>query len=108
MKKNYSKITNRMSSTDTSENVPACKIEEDENMEGSIPELDPPKEPKQAEVLNCSKLNVRAEPTKLSDVLCVIDSGTTVSIIEYHSVDWAHITVLGKNGYVMRAYIKEV
>jgi len=66
-----------------------------------------PKEPTLATVSNCSRLNVRADPNKLSDVTGVLNAGDTIFVGSIHE-GWAHIkTNSGIEGYVMGAYIKE-
>lgn len=63
---------------------------------------------KPAVVVNCEKLNVRVEPTKESDVVCVIDKGTEVTIIDDpDNEDWLWIyTKDNAEGYSMRNYLK--
>lgn len=58
-------------------------------------------------VTNCSKLNVRVEPSIDADVVCVLNSATEVEIDLDNSTDeWFSIcTAAGIDGYCMRKFI---
>lgn len=58
-------------------------------------------------VINCTKLNVRAEPDSKSDVLCVLDVKSEIKIDVGESTnDWFRIcTATGVDGYCMRKYV---
>ena len=56
-------------------------------------------------VVNCSRLNVRANPSKNADVVRIANAGETVQIDLTNSTDeWYKID----DGYCMRQYIREV
>ena len=55
--------------------------------------------------VNCSKLNVRKEPSIHSTPLCIIEHGTRMEISEFDG-EWAKIlTPDGVSGYCMRKFI---
>lgn len=58
-------------------------------------------------VINCTKLNVRAEPDAKSDVLCVLDVKSEIKIdVDKSSDKWFRVcTATGIEGYCMRQYI---
>ena len=55
--------------------------------------------------VNCSKLNVRKEPSINSVPLCIIEHGTRMEISEFNG-EWVKIlTPDGVSGYCMREFI---
>ena len=55
--------------------------------------------------VNCSKLNVRKEPSIHSTPLCIIEHGTRMEISEFDG-EWVKIlTPDGVSGYCMRRFI---
>lgn len=60
-------------------------------------------------VCDCAKLNVRAQPSMDSEVLCTIDKGTKISIKHDGSnEDWYGVIVGSKtHGYCMKEFIKD-
>ena len=55
--------------------------------------------------VNCSKLNVRKEPSIHSTPLCIIEHGTRMEISEFNG-EWVKIlTPDGVSGYCMREFI---
>lgn len=55
--------------------------------------------------VNCSKLNVRKEPSINSVPLCIIEHGTRIEISEFNG-EWVKIlTPDGVSGYCMREFI---
>ena len=55
--------------------------------------------------VNCSKLNVRKEPSINSVPLCIIEHGTRMEISEFNG-EWVKIlTPDGVSGYCMRKFI---
>ena len=55
--------------------------------------------------VNCSKLNVRKEPSINSVPLCIIEHGTKMEISEFNG-EWVKIlTPDGVSGYCMRKFI---
>ena len=62
-------------------------------------------------VVNCAKLNIRAEANAKAEVLCVIDADTVVEIIEEESTDDFYAVSFDKDdklveGYCMKQYIE--
>ena len=55
--------------------------------------------------VNCSKLNVRKEPSIHSNPLCIVEHGTRMEIGEFNG-EWVKIlTPDGVSGYCMRKFI---
>ena len=55
--------------------------------------------------VNCSKLNVRKEPSIHSNPLCIVEYGTRMEISEFNG-EWVKIlTPDGVSGYCMREFI---
>lgn len=63
-------------------------------------------------VVNCEKLNIREKPSLFAEVLCVINKGEEVEIIEEESTDDFYAVIYGGNksvsvtGFCMKQYIK--
>ena len=80
----------------------------EETVEEAIEEVTEAEE-KSAEVafgkVNCSKLNVRKEPSIHSNPLCIVEHGTRMEISEFNG-EWVKIlTPDGVSGYCMREFI---
>ena len=80
-----------------------------EPVEETVEEIIEPVEEKSTEVVfgkvNCSKLNVRKEPSIHSTPLCIIEHGTRMEISEFDG-EWVKIlTPDGVSGYCMRKFI---
>lgn len=58
-------------------------------------------------VVNCTKLNVRAEPAANGEIICVLDVMSEVKIdVAKSTEEWFKIcTVTGVEGYCMRKFI---
>lgn len=58
-------------------------------------------------VVNCTKLNVRKEPNKESEIVCKVDSGSELMIDTTKSTDdWYSVcTEAGIEGFCMKEYI---
>lgn len=59
-------------------------------------------------VVDCSKLNVRSEPSLFADVVCVLDvaSEIKIDVAQSHN-EWFKIcTAAGTEGYCMRKFVK--
>lgn len=58
-------------------------------------------------VVDCAKLNVREQPDRTADVVCVLEKNTEVEIDTTVDNDgWYHIcTAAGIEGYCMKEYI---
>ena len=55
--------------------------------------------------VNCSKLNVRKEPSIHSNPLCIVEHGTSMEIGEFND-EWIKVlTPDGVSGYCMRKFI---
>lgn len=69
---------------------------------------DIPPQPMFGLVSDCFKLNVRTEPNKESDVMCVIEENEEVMIDPYYSTeDWYKVyTKEGVDGFCMKEFIK--
>lgn len=78
-----------------------------------IPEVaTPPEEEARAAklpgiVCNCTRLNVRKEPNKMSDVIAVLEAGSEVQLVSEEPVNGFYnvITADGREGYCMCDYI---
>lgn len=59
-------------------------------------------------VVGCAKLNVRAEASLFSDVICTLNTQSEIEInIEKSDKDWFYIcTATGVEGYCMRKYVE--
>lgn len=55
-----------------------------------------------ARVVNCEKVNFRAEPN--GEKLAILDAGTEVTIHEEEGI-WSYVSVAGKFGYIMSEYL---
>ena len=88
-------------STATTEYVPAVGI----NVE---PVAAPTPKPTTGIVTGCSKLNVRAEPETIADILCILDVNSEVMIdMGKSNREWFKVTTAsGIDGYCMRKFIK--
>lgn len=58
-------------------------------------------------VVNCSKLNIREEPTVESNVVCVLDVKSEIEIdVTKSDNEWFKVyTVTGIEGYCMRKFV---
>ena len=55
--------------------------------------------------VNCSKLNVRKEPSINSNPLCIVEYGTRMEINEFNG-EWIKVLTLdGVSGYCMRKFV---
>ena len=89
-------------------NKPESEQVKEETVEEAIEEVTEAEE-KSAEVafgkVNCSKLNVRKEPSIHSNPLCIVEHGTRMEISEFNG-EWVKIlTPDGVSGYCMREFI---
>lgn len=96
---NYSKMST------TVETTPAITVVDRE------PDIDitpaAPTKPIDGFVSGCKKLNVRIEPSITSDVVCIVDEGTTLMIDQSESTDkWFKVyTETGVEGYCMKNFV---
>lgn len=58
-------------------------------------------------VANCAKLNVRVKPSVKTDVVCVLDAKTEVTIdVDKSNDEWLKVrTAAGADGYCMRKFV---
>lgn len=96
--------------------APEVKMEVEKNEVVTAPEIDLVQEtvetvslPKTVEgvVVNCLKLNVRVEPSKDAEVVCILDAMSEVKIdVGESTPDWFKITTaIGTEGYCMRKFV---
>lgn len=126
---NYSQYSNKKNKPKTNKPVdsieqsaikapqaPKVKMEIECNEVVTAPEIELVEEtvetvslPKTVEgvVTNCLKLNVRAEPSKDAEVICVLDAMSEVKIdVNKSTPDWFKITTaIGAEGYCMRKFV---
>lgn len=84
------------------------KIENEVTVEEPIPEAITAKPLKTGIVQNCNRLNLRKEPSKKSDILCVIRKATELMIeSDFIDGEWYRVyTSAGIGGYCMKEFIK--
>ena len=58
-------------------------------------------------VVNCSKLNVRAQPSINAEIVCVLDAMSEIEIdVAKSTAEWFHVcTATGVEGYCMRKFV---
>lgn len=108
---NYSKVsTSKIESKNNKdiifekENVP---VEETMEIKEINTEKETVTEPKIIGIVSdCTRLNVRANPSKLAEVLMVINSGKEVEILPSPNGSWYSVIVDGIKGYCMKRFIK--
>lgn len=122
MSKNYNKYfngNNNFNSVEPEETTNLVTPEEDqEETVVVVPEPETPTAPEAIPeqpkplygINNCKKLNVRTEPNKDADVVCVLDITSTFEIDEIESnPEWVRVTynagAEGFNGYCMKQYV---
>lgn len=103
-KKNYNKIsTDKVKVTEEVAEEVAVEVAEE------VEVVEETKEPEyfEGKVVDCSKLNVRANPKATAKVECVIPEGTIVVVFPDESNDeWFNVvTEAGVEGYCMKKYI---
>ena len=56
---------------------------------------------------NCARLNVRAEPNKMAEVIAVLEAGSEVQLVSEETINGFYnvITADGREGYCMLDYI---
>ena len=89
--------------------APVATVTPEDDEQTSAP--DPEPEVTVGVVSNCKMLNVRAEADKKADILCIINVGDEVEIIEEDSTDEFYYVIAGKNrqvsveGFCMKDFI---
>lgn len=99
-KKDYSKVSKSQKSQKAKKVEEPVEVKEVEEVKVAAPE-------KQKEgVVNCSKLNVRKEPNKESEVLSIIDENKVVKILD-DSDKVFYKVMISENieGYCMKKFI---
>ena len=73
----------------------------------AAPETAPATETVTGVVVNCAKLNVRANPSTDADVVCVLNAASEIEVNVAESNDeWVKVcTATGIDGYCMRKFI---
>ena len=57
-------------------------------------------------VVDCVKLNVREQPSKDAEVVCIIPAGTEVQVTNSENEDWLYVcTAAGLEGFCMKQFI---
>ena len=108
-RRNYNQYANKPEPEQVKEETVEEVIEPvEETVEEAVEEVTEVEE-KSTEVafgkVNCSKLNVRKEPSIHSTPLCIIEHGTRMEISEFDG-EWVKIlTPEGVSGYCMRKFI---
>ena len=63
--------------------------------------------PTLAKVVKCNKLNVRKEPNAGSEIVAVLDEGTTVEIVSTNIRGFRKVKTADLEGYCMSFYVEE-
>lgn len=59
-------------------------------------------------VHDCFRLNIRKEPSLVSDILLVVPSGTKIELLtSYSNAAWYKVIVDGKEGFALKQYVME-
>lgn len=112
--KNYTNYSKPQKEKPVESAVPEMESTVDEKVvpDNSQERLPGSPEPVIGTVANCVKLNIREEANKESEILCVINKGEKVEIIEEESTDDFYAVCYGKDksvsvyGFCMKDYIK--
>lgn len=115
-KHNYTQYSNKKNKKNNEPNrpeiivTPEFKMEVEKTNEPVVimgPIEIAPAETAEGTVVNCAKLNVRAEPTMSADVVCVLDAMSEIEIIVDKSTkEWFYVcTAIGVEGYCMRKFV---
>ena len=104
---NYSKMSaNKKNISDKNEE----KVEKvEEVVEPKIvEEVYKPEKCRKGFVIGCTRLNIRKKPNINSDVVCVVDAGTELFIINSDSTnEWFEVIEAdGEKGYCIKKYVK--
>lgn len=103
-KRNYSKYANKkpVIKEETDEVVSTDDFVEETVETVALPEM------VEGMVVNCARLNVRAEPIANAGVVCVLNSQSEINIdVAKSTVDWFYVyTATGVEGYCMRKFVE--
>lgn len=84
-------------------------VDVDEAASADLPEEEPKDEPLIGRVSGCKRLNIRKQPSKESDPVCVVDEDTVlmIDLMAPTPKEWYKIyTETGIEGYCMRQFVK--
>ena len=113
-KHNYSQYSNKKNSNrKTEDRVPEKQLEPKPAVEPVIELVQetvstvPLPELIEGTVVNCAKLNVRAEPSTNADIVCVLDAMSEIEIdVAKSNNEWLKVcTAIGVEGYCMRKFV---
>lgn len=87
-----------------------AKVEDEDVVELEIPSevIKEIMTPNLGKVVKCNKLNVRKEPNAKSEIITVLDEGSTVEIISCDISGFRNIKTAELEGYCMSFYIEEI
>ena len=115
MSENYNNFFNNVESDETATVLKPVELTEEDILEGPEPEIvEGFTEPEETEapkplygINNCKKLNVRTEPRKNADIVCILDSANAFEIEELESdPEWVKVFIdNGKEGFCMKQYV---
>lgn len=108
-KKNYSNYS-KPQAADVENVVEEAVVEEtvEKVIEEKVEEVVEPiaKPVKTTGVVNCTKLNIRKNPAKYADIVCVVDNGTILSIDNDKSTnDWYAVSTSKFSGFCMKEFV---
>lgn len=119
-RRNYNQYANKEESTPVEEKeevvttIDADETEEVEEMtevteavEEEVSEDVPEDAPSRYGVVNCAKLNIRKGPSKNSNSLCIVESGSELEIEHFNDEWFKVVTQEGVSGYCMRKFVDE-
>ena len=74
----------------------------------AVPEVEEEPKTVTGTVVNCAKLNVRANPSVTANVVCVLNAASEVEInVEKSNKEWFSVcTITGVEGYCMRKFVE--
>ena len=107
---NYSQYSNKNHKHNNNQNKPKTPVIEPAQpvtVKETV-ETAPIPETVEGVVVGCAKLNVRAEANLFSDVVCVLDASSEMTIdVNKSNREWFYIcTAAGIEGYCMRKYVE--
>lgn len=91
--------------------IATIEANREQNVQPEVKEVEPiTYDIRPAKITGCTRLNVRKEPSKDSEVVCVITSGNTITVcMEYSTEDFYKVhTTVGETlveGYCMKQFI---
>lgn len=115
-KHNYSQYSNKKKQNETEVETPLIPAEETVIV-NDVPEINVVTEtvdtvtlPSVVDgvVVNCARLNVRAEPSLSAEVICVLDVKSEIKVdTDKHTPEWFYVyTATGAEGYCMKKFVE--